>query len=73
MNIINDGLEILSRINEKVVTVQVATKTQRHKGQVWLLPPYLKSLPVIARSGEAGGGERIARKSIKKNSLILVP
>jgi hypothetical protein len=24
------------------ITVQVATKIPRHKGQIWLLPPYLK-------------------------------
>ena len=28
------------------------------------MPPYLKSLPAIASSGEAGGEERIARKTV---------
>jgi len=67
------GIKNCRGLGKKVLTVQIATKTQRHKGQAWLLPPYLKSLAVISSSGEAGGGERIARKSSKKNSLILVP
>jgi len=40
--------------------------------RVWVLPPYLKSLPAIASSGEAGGEERIARKELITLNVLLI-